>query len=378
MSNSPDITPSPPHRFRVKAEYLIALVLVFIAALIMIAFFERISLEGNTLAIDWKSLYPNLKDGHIVYRGGSVMIAPWSLPAILPLGFFSLRASWALLALATLTVLALSVPHRRNQRLALILLLTSFPVLRQVVDGNVEVLVIAGVLLLIYGFRSGHLIATVIGLLLATAKPQETWLLMLVLATYFLRAWSLQRIFELGMSLAIIVVPALLLFGGAWRDAMQNIFPPPGTEVDITLWACLHRLGAGTTIAIIVWILFFAATIYITLFAKPTLSREKAAMLIAASLLLAPYAAGNSFLTVLAVGIIPLFQSRPRLGWFLILLIDLQYILQFVARDFLYANGAYYWMLMLVFVWAYWGWQIYKTETSESALNKVLLSRTNS
>jgi hypothetical protein len=89
------------------------------------------------------------------------------------------------------------------------------------------------------------------------------------------------------------------------------------------------------------------------------MTREKASMLIAVSLLLAPYAAGNSFLTVLAVGIIPLFYRQPRLGAVLYFFTDLQYVL---PRDILFSYGAWYWMVFLIFVWAVWVWRIYRTE----------------
>ena len=56
------------------------------------------------------------------------------------------------------------------------------------------------------------------------------------------------------------------------------------------------------------------------------LGRLEAGALIAGGLLLAPYAASNSVLTVLAIGIVPLFQRAPLLGLALIVLYDLPLI----------------------------------------------------
>ena len=75
-------------------------------------------------------------------------------------------------------------------------------------------------------------------------------------------------------------------------------------------------------------------------------SREKAAALVAASLLLAPYAAGNSYLTVLAVGIIPLVIVWNPLAVVLLILTDLPY---FANRQIQYDWSANYWTALLIF-----------------------------
>jgi hypothetical protein len=218
-------TPTSVNRpLRIRPAHVIALLLLLGAAAVMVSFFERIPMEGTTFALDWKSLYMGLQGGNIVYRGGSVMVAPWSLPAILPLGFFSMRAGWGFLAVYTITVLILSVPRRRDHMLAMLVLVLSFPALRLIIDGNLEAVVIAGAALVVYGFRRDHLLALVVGILLATAKPQETWILMFVLGVYLLRSWSLQRVFELAMSVAIVVIvwPIVAERDGKYRSATGN------------------------------------------------------------------------------------------------------------------------------------------------------------
>ncbi len=94
-------------------------------------------------------------------------------------------------------------------------------------------------------------------------------------------------------------------------------------------------------------------------------------MLIAASLLLAPYAAGDSVLTVLAIGIIPLFQARPRTGLILIAFVDLQYVL---PRDFLFQYSAFYWTAMLITCLGIWAWRFYQKEVRTSILDKESMS----
>lgn len=370
------------HRNRFKVSpitIVVALLLIGIVA-ITLTFFEQLPLDKLPgFAIDWQSLYSGLQGGHIVYKGGSVMIAPWSLPVVVPLGFLSLKSGWGMLTLMLITVLVLSVPRRRSfglYLLSIIVLVTSWPTIRQIVDGNFEVLVIAGALLVVYGYRRQRLVLLAAGLLLATAKPQEIWLLLIVLAVYLWRTLTRRQLLILAGLLLVIIVPALLLFGGPWIAAMQGIIPAPGPQnpVDNSLWSSLLRLGASPLTTGIVWILGVATTLYVMLAGKPTLSREKAGMLIAASLALSPYAAGDSFLTVLAIGIIPMLQTRPRVGWILLVLADLPYVL---PRDFMFANGAYYWATMLVLTWAVCIQQFFSSEVRAKTINDSLVRSAN-
>ena len=43
----------------------------------------------------------------------------------------------------------------------------------------------------------------------------------------------------------------------------------------------------------------------------------------------------------------------------LFILTDLQYLL---PHDFLFSYGAWYWMIFLIFLWAFWLWRTYQTE----------------
>ncbi len=77
-------------------------------------------------------------------------------------------------------------------------------------------------------------------------------------------------------------------------------------------------------------------------------------MLIAGSLLIAPYAAGNSVLSVLAIGLIPLLQANRLLGGILIVLVNLPYLW---SSDLLYNFQAYYWTVVIFITWAFLAWR---------------------
>ncbi len=324
------------------------------AALLFVAFFQQIPIEGTTLAMDWGGIWHAIQGGQPNYLAGEtgVRIPPWNLLLILPLGLLPMRAGWGALVFLTYVVLVLSVPRTPRRVLfflSVFLLATSFLALRHAADGNFEAMVIAGALLCVHGYGRRNVYTLAAGILLVCAKPQESALLLLVLVFSVLRTWPHQEWLRLGGLLALVVVPGLLWKGGDWLTAVFGIYQR-GSVMDISLWATLERVGiASVVVRAGIGMAFLVATLYLAWKSGPTFSRAKAAMLISASLLLAPYSAGNSILTVLAVGIIPLFQERPWVGGLLILLIDLPFL---ATREMLYWGQGYYWPAFLLLVWA--------------------------
>ncbi|MFW5772936.1 MAG: hypothetical protein ACOCZH_06380, partial [Phototrophicaceae bacterium] len=80
-------------------------------------------------------------------------------------------------------------------------------------------------------------------------------------------------------------------------------------------------------------------------------------MLVAAGLLLAPYAAGNSVVSVLAIGMIPLFVAAPLTGGVLLLMVNLPFL--FVgADDIMYNYQSYWWTVCLLAAWGVFNWRI--------------------
>src|SRR6266849_10381850 len=93
--------------------YLLAAVFLVLAGVVVVSFFERWPIENTSLALDWHSLYGGIQGGVVRYDTG-MFIAPWSVPASLPLGLLSFRASWGMIAFVTLAVLLVSVPYNRR------------------------------------------------------------------------------------------------------------------------------------------------------------------------------------------------------------------------------------------------------------------------
>jgi hypothetical protein len=275
-----------------------------------------------------------------------------------PLGWLPFRASWGMLTLLTLGVLVASVPAaggKRQRWLGILLLVTSYPALRHIADGNFEGLVIGGLLLAVYGYERQKIWPLGVGLLLATAKVQEAWVLSLVLGVYLLRTWPVRRLAGLAGLLALVTLPTLLWLGRDWITGATSILER-GSIVDSSLMATLGRLGLPGWSTAACWLILAALIVLFAWRSGPTFTRQKAAALVAASLLLAPYAAGNSYLTVLAVGIIPLVIAGNPLALVLMVLVDLPYL---ANHDLIYYWSATYWTALLL-VWigvaAYQSW----------------------
>ena len=328
-----------------------------LAVLILFAvFFEQIPTQNNTLAMDWKTYWRSIRGGDLQYwSADGLRFPPWSLIPLLPLGLLPMQASWGILAGVGVLILVASVPRIKPKPyywLSILLLVISFPSIRNIVDGNMENLVVGGVLLILYGYSSKHLSAVVIGILIATIKLQEVTLLLAVLALYVLLTWTPRNWLKLGLGLTGPIALSLLWRGQSWLVALFgfNYQKYTNSIIDISGSAALRRFGFIPSFVItLFWIAILGITLFVAWKSRTTFSREKAGMLIAGSLLVAPYAAGNSVLSVLAIGMIPLLQSNLLLGGFLLVLVNLPYLW---SSDMLYNFQAYYLTIVVFLTWA--------------------------
>lgn len=342
--------------------------LLVTSALLLIQFFEQIPLhqEGSRLGIDW---FPDaIRNGNLYYEvTDGIRNPPWSLIPVLPLGFLSDRAGWGMLVYLNLLVLLVSVPRvppKWRYHVAVVLLGTSYPAVRTSVDGNFEILVTLGALLIVWGYRIKHPAVLAAGILTITAKPQSSFLLLAVLGIYMLQTWSRRDILLTILLVAAVVLPTAVWRGREWLEAVDG-FPYRGTLIDASLDAALLRTGIvpigvrwlarAALGGVILWLAWRG---------DRTLSREKVGLLLAASLLVSPYAAGNSVLAVVAVGIIPLFFAEPKVGLLLLFLVNVPY---FFTREQLHNNQAYYWTAWLLVVTGLLARRLYQAE-SENAI----------
>jgi hypothetical protein len=314
-------------------------------------FFMRIPTEGTTLALDWISIRAGLRHWDLTYAvENGLRYPPWSALLLLPLGQIPMGAGWGMVAFLTLAVLPLCLPggleSGRVRIIGILALSLSYPAVRTIVDGNIEFLILAGLVLMELGLLRKNPVLLGLGVLLAATKVQETWILILFLPLLAGKEWFPRRgLAVLGIA-ALIGLPAMLWKG---RDWLMSILTSPyrGSIMDSSLLTTIQRMGGAPYLACIFWVLGLGATAFVCLRYVRGPSREAFGFLAAASLLLAPYAAGNNLLIVYAIGIAPLFLSRRWEGVLLAVLINFPYLL-LPFRELNYWYSATYWTLVLV------------------------------
>jgi hypothetical protein len=218
------------------------------------------------------------------------------------------------LTLLTLIVLMVSVPRKYGKRglyaFAILLLFTAYSTMRHFADGNLEGLIIGGVLLLLYAYQQENLWLLCVGLLCVTAKPQETFLLVVVLGLWLWQRWQWRHWLAVGLLTLFVMGATLVWQGQAFLDSLARM-PDRGQLMDISLTSSVARFGLPGWVTLVAGLAIAAVSIFLTFRAQPRFDRERAALLLAASMLASPYTAGNSYLTIIAIGVIPLFLKRP-------------------------------------------------------------------
>jgi hypothetical protein len=314
-------------------------------------FFMRIPTEGTTLALDWISIRAGLQRWDLTYAiENGLRYPPWSALLLLPLGQIPVGAGWGLVAFLTLVVLPFCLPGRlesgRVRIFGILALTLSYPAVRTMVDGNIEFLVLAGLVLVEHGLLRKNPVLLGLGVLLAATKVQETWILILFLPLLAGKDWLPRKgLAALGIA-ALVGLPVMVWRGSDW---LMSILTSPyrGSIMDSSLLTTIQRWGATPGLAGLFWAFGLGATVFVCLRYVRGPSREAFGFLTAASLLLAPYAAGNNLLIVYAIGIVPLLLSRRREGVLLAVLINLPYLL-LPFRELNYWYSASYWTLVLL------------------------------
>lgn len=342
--------------------------LLALAAGVLVWGAERLPLlDRLVFGYDWHNYWVMFQGGWPDYAAVDVFNPPWTLLLLLPLGALSFKAGWALLTLLNLIVLLVSVPPRaagRPDLPAIAALLFAFWTLRHLADGNLAVFMVGGFLLLDAGWRRGSPWLLAAGLVLATAKPQESALALVALGIMLVRDWPPRR-WALAGGLALAgMLPALALLGAGWLARLL-----PGAE----LAPSVARLETNISLAALTaagapgWarplagaaVLAGSTGVIVRRWRDLAFTRPLAGLLIAAALLLSPYANGASLAVLLAVGVVPLLRERPALGWALLALAYLPYLT-------LVPNTASGWpeawqMLYVAGLWAALGWHVAAT-----------------
>jgi hypothetical protein len=338
------------------AEIALSALLAAIALLLFVYFFAQLPIEGTLLGVDWKSFHESLAGGDLQYfERGKLRVPPWSMIPLLPLGHLSFRVSWAVITFCTCAVMILSVPRssvRWRYLTALVLVTTCFPVLRHINDGNVEWLVILGVLIASYAYdqslRQPKLLA--IGVLLALTKPQEMILLLPVMALFIIAQFPVRHWGISALIVALIIAATMLWRGEGWLGAVfgRNYAHYTGGLLDISLSGTLTRLGLPPIVTGSAIILVTLISLVSAWRARYALSRELLGLLIIGSILISPYTTDYSVVTPIAIALTTFYLKRPLMGLILFGFVNAPF---FMTRDFLWYNQATYYTGVMALLW---------------------------
>jgi len=358
---------------------MIGFVLILISGIAIVLFFRKLPIETTTLAIDWKTIYQSLHNGKVSYGNnqktiGGFYTPPWGIYFLIPFILFPFKESWGIYSFISLIILIISVPHQKNKKLNvlwILMLITSFPAMRNLADGNLECLVIAGILLSQYALHAKKPFLLNIATLLTTIKFQETWLYFIYLIIFIIFNLNRNDKIYYFLSLFFLVTISMLLWGNEWLFSLFNINTHNwtivltaemgrGSLIDISLLSSFSRLKISMSLGWILWIIIFCLTFVLTIKYFKTSKQDLSmniTLLIAASILLSPYASGNSYLTLFAIGIFPILLRFRYLGLILILSAYIPYI---IAHDILYFYQSYFTLLQVLIFWAISAMGIYK------------------
>jgi hypothetical protein len=328
------------------------------ALLLCVAYFQRIRVAGTTLGLDWYGIQAGVTSPDVNYGADTALrIPPWSALLLVPIGRLPFQAGWGVVAFLTLTVLPLSLRTGGKSAgktvFGALALALSYPALRTIADGNVEFLIVGGLLLMECGLLSGRVLPFALGILLAATKVQEIWILFVFLPLVAGKGWGIRRWSKTIGILALVVIPCMLWKGREWLLSMATS-PYPGSILDSSLYAVLLRLGLSVGAAVLLWAAVFLVTAYAAGKYARGCSREALGFFLASSLLLAPYAAGNNLLVVYAVSVVPLAFAGRWEGVTLAVWINAPFLL-LSFRNLQYPWSATYWGMVLLLAWILFG-----------------------
>ena len=330
-------------------QLIIAIVIVLLGGLIIVWAFHFLPIQNSALAIDWKQNWTATNSFQARYGSTELRAPPWVLPLIWPFSLFSLSSSWALISLASFFIFIISVPKVKQKLfwlIPLLLLVFSYPSLRQIVDGNIEAIIIGGSLLALTAFHQKHALLIAVSILLIAAKMQESFLLIPFLLLDQFQNWPNKKRIQSYFWIILLAGPFLIWKGAAWLIAIIE-FPWPGSAIDSSLQATFGRLGWSDyflwglrgLIILIVLVIIYRKQLHVDRFGFATL--------ITASLLIGLYAASDSVITPLAIGVIPLLQKHTKRGLGLVALYYLPYA-YLKEIDLRFSVESNYWTLVLL------------------------------
>jgi hypothetical protein len=308
----------------------IRLGLIAALAVILTGVLSRVLQPGYDLNI-W--FYPAARDilqGQFSYAQiPRLNNPPWILIILSPMAVFPPAVMHGALVATTFMALYWAMRDYRRFKISYPLTIISLPMLANLWVGQLEVFTILGVMLGYRAIARHKPYWLSLGLLLMAAKPQETWIIVLLLVFGSWRQWS-------GRDWLKIVAPALLVAiitsAGLGVDWLARIVSGAATYAqdweNISLWHLSEWLPQ--VVVLLVWVLIAGLTFWAL--RQAHLSRSGLGLAATSSNLLSPYLTNPHLIMTLCFGWGALLDRSGRWGA-LAYLASLTPLLRFTSAD---------------------------------------------
>ncbi len=266
--------------------------------------------------------------------------APWTILVILPTVFLSLHYGEALLIVASLIGILVSVAavsKKNNDKFTLLIIalaVVNLYIFDLLTRGNIDGILVLGIGLGWFGIERKNPILLGIGLWLLSIKPLNVVLPTLV----FMKAiWHWPRSDKLKAiaPLAATFLISFPIFGVDWISRYIKAFQekPPMINPQITLWRLPEPLGFQQELALWLFVLVVIA-FGSALIKTKSVDRMTLALALSVNLVFSPYVLGSHYVLLIPVFVI----LAQELKWMLAI-----WLLNFIPLALLILRAGIYW-----------------------------------
>ncbi len=227
---------------------------------------------------------------------------PWELMFFLPFALTPEPIGRALFLLFAVIVIIWATKSVRRRRLALALILISFPVLAMFWEGNLEPFPILGIALSAWAIRERRPWIMAVGLPLLATKPQEVFLITPVMV-WAIRRWRWDEWARVMAGPILVLLLTVTLFEGGWLSKLAQA--PSGYQtrwnwINISIWWRFAPYGIALAGSILL------ATVGVCQVARLRFDRYALGLALALGTVASPYVATHHL-------IVPLVFAWPWL-----------------------------------------------------------------
>ena len=277
--------------------------MVALLAIIMSLVFSRILAPGFDVN---RVFYPAVS---AVWQGQSAYDQvklftnpPWTLLPLLIFGPFPSALMHGALVTATLLAMFWVMREYARFKVSYSLAVISMPFLAMLWVGQIEAFALAGTLLAYRAVKQPvkqrNEWQLALGLLMMLVKPQETWVIVLLIAGSVMRQWRPRRYVRAALLVIGMALATSLLFGFGWLDRILSGPSYANGWQNFSLW----QLSEYVPQVIVIGLWIVIALVTLGSLRRAGLSRMGLAVAAVGSNLLSPYLTGPHLLMSLCFG----------------------------------------------------------------------------